>query len=155
MCVPAAWPVSDIGWPLVQRCLCVVDLSLAPITHRKQAPALDFTLNTQETVSPSPCACLPHASILHSSPPDPRGRLAAKTQLHSQLRTCLISLPRVQFPIYPSTPSPHIFQYLPQPPTHESPHWICFREQEPGQSSPFKKKYLRVAVPLLINCYGL
>lgn len=103
MCIPAAWPVTDIGGLL--RCVVFVSgvLGLAPITHRKQAPGPSFTLNTQEIHTgnrvSTPGARFTPSSILLSSPTDPSGGLAGKSQLHTQLTAP--SAPRTDPTVFP------------------------------------------------------
>lgn len=112
MCVPAAWPVSDIG-VLSSSVVFVSGTWTWHPSHTGNRPwPPSFTLNTQEIYTGNcvsgPHAWLAHSSISHSSPTDPRGGLSAKTPLHTQLTTCLISLLCVQSPLHPLSPSPHI-----------------------------------------------
>lgn len=72
---------------------CVVSVSgclgLAPITHRKQALALSFTLSTQETHTgnrvSAPRARFTHSSILLSSSPHPSTGPVARLQLQQRV----------------------------------------------------------------------
>lgn len=124
MCVPAAWPATDIGGPLC--CLCVGVSGLAPITHRKQALALSSTLNTQEIHTgnrvSTPCARLAHSSILDSQRRASRQSPAAHSadSLSNFSATCTV------FTVRP--PSPHIL-HIPHSRLYRRP-WsrVCYLE---------------------------
>lgn len=124
MCVPAAWPATDIGGPLC--CLCVGVSGLAPITHRKQALALSSTLNTQEIHTgnrvSTPCARLAHSSILDSQRRASRQSPAA----HSADSLSNFSAACTVFTVQP--PSPHIL-HIPDSRLYRGPRSrVCFLE---------------------------
>lgn len=133
MCVPAAWPATDIGGPLC--CLCVGVSGLAPITHRKQALALSSTLNTQEIHTgnrvSTPCARLAHSSILDSQRRASRQSPAA----HSADSLSNFSAACTVFTVQPPSP-----QFPPHPRLQTLPRALkqslFFRGQKSGQRSP-------------------
>lgn len=128
MCIPAAWPVTDIGGLL----WCVVFVpgswGLGPGTHHTQETGPGPELHIKHTGNTHRKQSLTaHSSILHSSPTDLSAGLAAK----ALLTTCLIPLQCVQFPLTAHTQ------------TYREP-WsrICFSEDRAEFTLLFVKCYM-------------
>lgn len=88
-----------------------VCLSPRPGTHHTQetGPGPELHIKHTGNTQRKPClnpSCTSHSLLHPPPPPDPRGRLAAKTLLHTQLTACLISLQCVQSPTLTPRPRP-------------------------------------------------
>lgn len=138
MCVPSAWPVTDIGG-LLERVLSLC-LGPGPGTHHTQetGPGPELHIKHTGNTHRKPCLnllvqglrSLAHSSILPSSPPDPRGGPAAKALLHTQLTTCLIFSAVYSLLSNPPNPTPST------PPTLDSDSYF-----ETGFMGAFSYKF--------------